>query len=283
MHDTVRYRHVCMLSAIDPRDPGRVYGRPLGTGWRVTQRTDESRTTIVSLVQLYYQDGQELSWNAPLDNRKKNHSDGPCSNCMAGLAMSRTTVLISDVHVVAESISTFVPPSGDYTLIEPFNLGLVRPPCALKLQQRSAMYPKTNLAFKLSQCEMVASVPAFLAKIAVHKLRFVCFVGMEICNIVKSVLAKMPPSANAKVKGNKRSGNQASSDCSRTSWYIRLLKMPMADVKASEALFFVAQYVWKDRTIPGSFPPCFFTELRMLLHKLPAGIDTSAMRIVPEM
>lgn len=52
---------------------------------------------------------------------------------------------------------------------------------------------------------MVASVPAFLDKLARHRPRFVCFVGMMIWEIVRNSLAKLLQQGSAKrEKGKKR-------------------------------------------------------------------------------
>lgn len=46
-------------------------------------------------------------------------------------------------------------------------------------------------ACELSRAEMVTSVPAFLDKLARHRPRFVCFVGMVIWEIVRDSLARL--------------------------------------------------------------------------------------------
>ena len=53
-------------------------------------------------------------------------------------------------------------------------------------------------ARELSKAEMVASVPAFLNKLARHRPRFVCFVGMIIWDIVRSGLVKLLQQGTAK-------------------------------------------------------------------------------------
>ncbi|KIJ15194.1 hypothetical protein PAXINDRAFT_47970, partial [Paxillus involutus ATCC 200175] len=85
--------------------------------------------------------------------------------------------------------STLVSPSEDYLLLERFNIGLTN------LVERPSIQ-----ACELSKAEMRASVPPFLDKLARHRPRFVCFVGMMIWEIVKSVLVKQC-TAHGKVKG----------------------------------------------------------------------------------
>ena len=46
-------------------------------------------------------------------------------------------------------------------------------------------------ACELSRAEMIASVPAFLDKLARYRPRFVCFVGMIIWEIVRNRLVKL--------------------------------------------------------------------------------------------
>ncbi|KAH7882254.1 uracil-DNA glycosylase-like protein [Phlebopus sp. FC_14] len=175
----------------------------------------------------------------------------------------------------SELTSTFVPPSEDYTLMERFNIGLTN------LVDR----PSAE-ASELSKSEMVASVPAFLEKIALHKPRFVCFVGMGIWDIVKTVLAKMHLSSTAPSTNAKNKGKQEKRQPSQLGLQSYKLVYPSSedtdgDVKASETLFFVVpstsgrvvQYQLTDKI-------GFFTELRTFVHKSPAEIDTSAMQSI---
>ncbi|KAG6370905.1 hypothetical protein JVT61DRAFT_10005 [Boletus reticuloceps] len=56
---------------------------------------------------------------------------------------------------------------------------------------------------------MVDSVPAFLDKLARHRPRFVCFVGIVIWEIVRNGLAKLPQQGMKKVgKGRSKKKNQ---------------------------------------------------------------------------
>jgi len=53
-------------------------------------------------------------------------------------------------------------------------------------------------ACELSRAEMMASVPAFLDKLAHHRPRFVCFVGMIIWEIVRNSLVKLQQQGTVK-------------------------------------------------------------------------------------
>lgn len=65
-------------------------------------------------------------------------------------------------------------------------------------------------ACELSRAEMMASVPAFLDKLARHRPRFVCFVGMIIWEIVRGSLVKLQQQGTVKrmEKGKSREKNQ---------------------------------------------------------------------------
>ncbi|KAI9567975.1 uracil-DNA glycosylase-like protein, partial [Boletus coccyginus] len=95
--------------------------------------------------------------------------------------------------------TTLVLPSEDFSLPERFNIGLTN-----LVDRPSAQ------ACELSRAEMIASVPAFLDKLACHRPRFVCFVGMIIWEIVWSSLVKLQQQGTVKrmEKGKSREKNQ---------------------------------------------------------------------------
>ncbi|KAG7451225.1 DNA glycosylase [Guyanagaster necrorhizus] len=70
--------------------------------------------------------------------------------------------------------SSKLPPTEDYTLPELYNIGLTN------LVDRP-----TAEQSELSNAEMRAAVPAFLAKIARYRPRIVCFVGLSIASTVQ--------------------------------------------------------------------------------------------------
>ncbi|KAK0204862.1 uracil-DNA glycosylase-like protein [Desarmillaria ectypa] len=70
--------------------------------------------------------------------------------------------------------SSKLPPTEDYTLPELYNIGLTN------LVDRP-----TAEQSELSEAEMRAAVPAFLAKIARYRPRIVCFVGLSIARTVQ--------------------------------------------------------------------------------------------------
>ncbi|KIJ63103.1 hypothetical protein HYDPIDRAFT_113666 [Hydnomerulius pinastri MD-312] len=188
--------------------------------------------------------------------------------------------------------STLVLPSEDYSLPEQFNLGLTN------LVDR----PSTK-ACELSKSEMIASVPAFLNKIARHRPRFVCFVGMMIWEIVKSSLAKMPdssdtsrcsastssekPGASPKSKelvSERRAIRSAGKGEEKGRVGLQAYKLVHPDAGAGavqETLFFVVpctsgrvvKYQLSDKIT-------LFTELHTLVQKASSDIDTSAMKSV---
>lgn len=73
------------------------------------------------------------------------------------------------------------------------------------------MFRLTNpQACELSRAEMIASVPAFLDKLARYRPGFVCFVGMIIWEIVRNSLAKLLQQGAVKrmERGKRREKNQ---------------------------------------------------------------------------
>ncbi|KIK97277.1 hypothetical protein PAXRUDRAFT_825083 [Paxillus rubicundulus Ve08.2h10] len=129
-------------------------------------------------------------------------------------------------------------------------------------------------ACELSKVEMTTSVPPFLDKLARHRPRFVCFVGMMLWEIVKNVLVKHC-TTNGNVKRTSREKTQPGSQAYR-------LVYTNAEVDPQqETLFFVVPCT-SGRVVKYQIPDkiALFAELQRLVQGAPPDIDTSTMEIV---
>ncbi|KAF9237755.1 uracil-DNA glycosylase-like protein [Melanogaster broomeanus] len=160
--------------------------------------------------------------------------------------------------------STLVPPSEDYSLPEKFNIGLTN------LVDRPSIQ-----ACELSRAEMMASVPTFFDKLARHRPRFVCFVGMMIWEIVKSALEKMLKERKGKGRGKGKMGE-------KNQMGLQEYKLVYANSEdQQETLFFVVPCT-SGRVVQYQIPDkiALFTQLRTLVQKGPSDIDTSALESI---
>ncbi|KAF8429464.1 uracil-DNA glycosylase-like protein [Boletus edulis BED1] len=161
--------------------------------------------------------------------------------------------------------TTLVPPSEDFSLPERFNVGLTN------LVDR----PSTQ-ACELSRAEMVDSVPAFLDKLARHRPRFVCFVGMVIWEIVRNSLAKLSQQGMKKLeKGRSKKKNQMGLQTYKLLYGNEIAGLPQ------ETLLFVVPCT-SGRVVQYQIPDkiALFTKLQTLVRMPSSEIDTSGMECV---
>lgn len=182
-------------------------------------------------------------------------------------------------------------PNEDYTLPDKFNLGLTN------LVAR----PSAEAA-ELSKAEMQESVPTFLEKVAHLRPRFICFIGLGIWEVVRSVLLKMVASESAgeasliptpakvekgqttktKVKGPKISRAKAGPGLQPFKLVSGIGDDNTADeVTEEDTLIFVVPST-SGRVTSYQLPDkvAFFSELRVLVGKEPFEFDTSGMTSV---
>ncbi|KAF8552142.1 DNA glycosylase [Imleria badia] len=161
--------------------------------------------------------------------------------------------------------TNLVPPSEDFSLPERFNIGLTN-----LVDRPSAQ------ACELSRAEMVASVPAFLDKLARHRPRLVCFVGMIIWEIVRNSLVEFPPQGSTKriEKRKNRKKSQLGLQAYKLV-YENTISLPR------ETLLFVVPCT-SGRVVQYQLPDkiALFTELQVLVNMPPFEIDTSRMECV---
>ncbi|KAN0085665.1 Uracil-DNA glycosylase-like protein, partial [Tylopilus felleus] len=154
----------------------------------------------------------------------------------------------------------------DFSLPERFNIGLTN------LVDR----PSTQ-ACELSRAEMVTSVPAFLDKLARHRPRFVCFVGMVIWEIVRDSLARLLRQGT--VKRKQRAKNKEKNQMGLQTYKL-VYGNSIAGLPEETLLFVVpctsgrvVQYQLTDKI-------ALFTELQTLVKTPSSEIDTSRMECV---
>ncbi|KXN87023.1 G/T mismatch-specific thymine DNA glycosylase [Leucoagaricus sp. SymC.cos] len=151
-------------------------------------------------------------------------------------------------------------PTEDYTLPDRFSIGMTN------LVDRP-----TAEQNELSRTEQLASAPYLLSKIAKHKPRIVCFVGLGIAQVVKThVLPKTKSEKEELVVG----------------YGLQPFKMSHDDEADSETLFFaVASTSGRVVKYQKTHKVEQFKELRAFLHRLKSGeYDTSGLgRIQPSL
>lgn len=169
-----------------------------------------------------------------------------------------------------------LPPSEDSSLPETFNIGLT------DLVDR----PSTE-ASELSCSERVSSVPILLSKLALHRPRFLCLVGISNWEILHKALLQMTGTTGP----SKASGSTGASKASRTSTKnigLQPFKLcysttagPVNDTSAniSETLLFVVPStsgLVTQYQLPAKIK--FFAQLKSLVDQPPSELDTSEMK-----
>ncbi|KAJ7632742.1 uracil-DNA glycosylase-like protein [Roridomyces roridus] len=138
---------------------------------------------------------------------------------------------------------TKLSPTEDFTLPDRFSLGLTnlvdRPTAEVSIPSLSSeCHPTHRKQTELSADEQSASVPAFLAKVARFRPRVVCFVGLNIAQVVESSLQR---TKSLKLKHAKTSG-------------LRQYKMihPSPSKYCRNSVFRRSEYFWLGNTVPAT-------------------------------
>ncbi|KAG2152632.1 DNA glycosylase [Suillus bovinus] len=169
-----------------------------------------------------------------------------------------------------------LPPSEDSSLPNTFNIGLT------DLVDRPS-----SEASELSSSERVSSVPILLNKLALHRPRFLCLVGISNWEILQKVLLQMttgpskasgsPGTSKAPQASAKNIGLQPFKLCYST------IADPLSDTSSNinETLLFVVpstsglvtQYQLPDKVK-------LFAQLKSLVDQPPSELDTSEMKCI---
>lgn len=169
-----------------------------------------------------------------------------------------------------------LPPSEDSSLPKTFNIGLT------DLVDR----PSAE-ASELSSSERASSVPILLSKLALHRPRFLCLVGISNWEILQKALLQMttgPQKASGSPGASKVSqalaknvGLQPFKLCYST------IAGPVSDISAniSETLLFVVPStsgLVTQYQLPAKVQ--LFAQLKSLVDQSPSGLDTSEMKCI---
>ncbi|KAG2340241.1 DNA glycosylase [Suillus weaverae] len=169
-----------------------------------------------------------------------------------------------------------LPPSEDSSLPKTFNIGLT------DLVDR----PSTE-ASELSSSERVSSVPILLSKLALHRPRFLCLVGISNWEILQKALLQMT------TRPSKASGSPSASKASRASAKnigLQPFKLcysaiagPVSDTSANinETLLFVVPStsgLVTQYQLPAKVK--FFAQLKSLIDQPLSELDTSEMKCI---
>ncbi|OJA10740.1 hypothetical protein AZE42_07270 [Rhizopogon vesiculosus] len=159
--------------------------------------------------------------------------------------------------------SRLLPPSEDYCLPVSFNIGLTN------LVDR----PSAE-ASELSSSERISSVPVLLAKLALHRPRFLCLVGTSNWDVVRKALLSMSTGPSSRA-ATKNVGLQPFKICYPP------MAGPSSDTSAdtNETLLFVVPST-SGRVVQYQLPDKIelFSELKKLVDKPSSEIDTSEMK-----
>ncbi|OAX34162.1 DNA glycosylase [Rhizopogon vinicolor AM-OR11-026] len=159
--------------------------------------------------------------------------------------------------------SRLLPPSEDYSLPVSFNIGLTN------LVDR----PSAE-ASELSSSERISSVPVLLAKLALHRPRFLCLVGTSNWDVVRKALLSMSTGPSSRA-ATKNIGLQPFKICYPP------MAGPSSDTSAdtNETLLFVVPST-SGRVVQYQLPDKIelFSELKKLVDKPSSEIDTSEMK-----
>ncbi|KAF8808740.1 DNA glycosylase [Phlegmacium glaucopus] len=148
--------------------------------------------------------------------------------------------------------SSLLPPTKDYTLPQDFSIGLT-----------DLVSRPTIKQSELAKAEQVAAVSELMKKITLHQPRIICFVGLGIADIVKSVLTGKIPK-------------------SKTMIGLQPYRVVYPDGKPCETLFYavsstsgrVVQYQKSDKVRQ-------FTDFRVLVEKMKdGGLDTAGLTVI---
>ncbi|KAG1815018.1 uracil-DNA glycosylase-like protein, partial [Suillus subaureus] len=168
-----------------------------------------------------------------------------------------------------------LPPSEDSSLPQTFNIGLT------DLVDR----PSTE-ASELSSSERVSSVPILLSKLALHRPRFLCLVGISNWEILQKALLQMSwTTGPSKASGSP--GTSKASQASAKNIGLQPFKLrysgPVSDTSAniSETLLFVVPStsgLVTQYQLPAKVK--FFAQLKSLVDQPPSELDTSEMKCI---
>ncbi|KAG1840815.1 uracil-DNA glycosylase-like protein [Suillus subalutaceus] len=160
-----------------------------------------------------------------------------------------------------------LPPSEDSSLPQIFNIGLT------DLVDR----PSAEAA-ELSSSERVSSVPILLNKLALHRPRFLCLVGISNWEILQKALLQMTQTT---ASGSKAS--QAPAKNIGLQPFKLCYSGPVSDTSAniSETLLFVVPStsgLVTQYQLPAKVE--FFAQLKSLVDRPPSELDTSEMKCI---